>query len=306
MRNDITGAKKAQLTLGPVLFHWQPEAWRDFYFRIADEADIDTVSIGEVVCAKRTPFFTKLMPEVTRRLTAAGKEVVRSSLALIMTERELEEATELAATENCLIEANDISLVSLLAGRPFAVGPMINTYNEPTLAYLESLGAVRACLPAELSEERLTALAATARADLEVQVFGRLPLAISARCYTARARNLAKDGCRFVCAEDPDGMDVETLDGTPFLAVNGTQTLSHHTLDLLAALPRLQALGIQRFRLSPQRVDMVAVASTFRAALDGAIDTSEAEDRLGALCPAADFANGYFHGQAGYARLETD
>ncbi|MET3221923.1 hypothetical protein ABIF35_002710 [Bradyrhizobium japonicum] len=27
-----------QLSLGPVLYNWAPERWRDFYFRIADEA----------------------------------------------------------------------------------------------------------------------------------------------------------------------------------------------------------------------------------------------------------------------------
>jgi len=45
------------LTLGPILFNWKPERRRDFYFRIADEAPIDCVYIGEVVCSKREPFF---------------------------------------------------------------------------------------------------------------------------------------------------------------------------------------------------------------------------------------------------------
>ena len=300
------GMTPAKLTLGPVLFHWQPEAWRDFYYCIADEADVDTVCVGEVVCSKRMPFLTPLIPEVVARLTAAGKEVVLSSLALIMSERELDDATALAANQACLIEANDISLVALLAGRNFAVGPLVNVYNEATLATLEALGATRVCLPAELPEARLAALAAAAKAGLELQVFGRLPLAISARCYAARTRNLAKDGCRFVCGEHPDGMTVETLDEVPFLATNGTQTLSCRYTNLLAELPRLSALGIHRFRLSPQRVDMVAVASVFRATLDNSIDAAEAEDRLRGLCPGAEFANGYFHGQPGHAFVEAD
>ena len=41
-------ANKSELTLGPLLFNWQPEAWRDFYFRIADEAPVTTVYLGEV------------------------------------------------------------------------------------------------------------------------------------------------------------------------------------------------------------------------------------------------------------------
>lgn len=224
-----------RLTLGPVLFNWKPEHLRDFYFRMADEADVDTVCVGEVVCSKRSPFFAPFIPEVVARLAAAGKEVVLSSLALIMTERELKDARELAGAEGWLVEANDISVASLLAPKPFAVGPLVNVYNEGTLAYLESLGAIRVCLPAELPAEIIATLAKSAKSEIEVQAFGRLPLAISARCYHARSRNLAKDGCQYVCAEDADGMAVDTLDDEPFLAVNGTQTMSYHYLSLVNA-----------------------------------------------------------------------
>lgn len=304
MTSDGTAMIAAKLTLGPVLFNWQPEIWRDFYFRIADEAEVDTVCIGEVVCSKRTPFFAPYIPEVIERLTAGGKDIALSSLALIMSEREMADATALAAAEDFLVEANDISVAALLAGRRFAIGPLVNVYNEGTLACLEAMGAVRVCLPAELPAERIARFAAGARAELEVQAFGRLPLAISARCYAARARNLAKDGCRYVCAEDPDGMDVKTLDATPFLAVNGTQTMSCRSVSLLADLPRLRTLGIHRFRLSPQQVDMVAVAALFRSALAGAIDPADAADRLAELCPDTEFANGYFHGQPGHAYVD--
>ncbi len=295
-----------KLTLGPALFNWRPKVWRDFYFRIADEAEIDTVCIGEVVCSKRTPFFARFMPEVIERLVAAGKEVVLSSLTLVMTARELEEQLELADNRKFLIEANDISVAARLAGRPFAVGPLVNIYNEATLAYFEQMGAVRVCLPAELPAERLAALAAGAVAELEVQAFGRLPLAVSARCYAARARNLSKHGCRFVCTEDADGMDVETLDATPFLAVNGTQTMSYRYVDLLAELPQLRRIGVHRFRLSPQQVDMVAVARLFRASLAGTIDIVDAALQLAGLCPDAEFANGYFYNKPGHAFVEAD
>ncbi|MBU6442686.1 MAG: U32 family peptidase [Alphaproteobacteria bacterium] len=301
----MSGAS-AKLTLGPVLFHWQPEDWRDFYFRIADEADVDTVHVGEVVCSKRTPFYDKLIPEVMERLAAGGKEVVLSSLALIMSEREQEMARGLAVAERALIEANDMTLAALLAGRNFVVGPFVNIYNEGTLGVLEGMGAVRLCLPPELPAERLTALAACAKSELEVLAFGRLPLAISARCYAARAHNLSKDGCLYVCGEHPDGMAVDTLDDVPFLAVNGTQTLSYRMIDLSAELLQLRQIGIRRFRLSPQKVDMVAVAETFRATLNGAIDAEEACSRLENICPDAEFANGYFHGQPGHALVEAD
>jgi collagenase-like PrtC family protease len=294
------------LTLGPVLFNWAPERLRDFYFRIADEADVDTVCVGEVVCSKRTPFFTPFLPEVIERLSAAGKEVVLSSLALIMTERELEQARDLAGAEDILVEANDMSVAAMLAGRPFAVGPLVNVYNEGTLAYLEGLGATRVALPAEVSAEVIGTLAAAAKADIEVQAFGRLPLAVSARCYAARARNLSKDSCQYICAEDPDGMPVDTLDDEAFLAVNGTQTMSWHYMNLAGDLPRLAAMGVRRFRLWPQQADMVAVAGVFRGVLAGATDTAAADARLAELCPGAEFANGYLHGREGHLFVEVE
>ena len=294
----------ARLTLGPVLFNWRPEVLRDFYFRIADEADVDSVCLGEVVCSKRLPFFAPYLPEIMERLIAAGKEVVLSSLALIMNDRELEQARDLAATEGVLVEANDVSVASLLAGRKFAVGPLVNVYNEGTLACFEALGACRVCLPAELPATILGILAKAATAEIEVQAFGRLPLAVSARCYAARARNLAKDGCQYVCADDVDGMAVDTLDDEPFLAVNGTQTMSYHYMSALGDLSMLRDLGVNRFRLWPQDVDMVAVTRLFRDVLSGRVEA--ANDRLAELCPRAEFANGYIHGRQGHTFVEGE
>lgn len=294
-----------KLTLGPVLFNWAPERLRDFYFRMADEADVDTVHVGEVVCSKRTPFFESHIPEVVDRLTAAGKEVVLSSLALIMSDRETAQAQALAEAEGVLVEANDISVAALMGGRPFVAGPLLNIYNEGTMAALAAMGAVRICLPAELSADSAATLAAATPLEVEMQAFGRLPLAISARCYAARARNLSKDGCQYVCADDPDGMEVETLDDVPFLAVNGTQTMSYHAMDLLGDVAGLAARGIGRFRLWPQTFDMVAVAALFRQMLAGRIAAAEAEDRLAALCPGMEFANGYVHGRPGHLFVEA-
>ncbi|MDG2404096.1 MAG: U32 family peptidase, partial [Paracoccaceae bacterium] len=41
-----------KLTLGPIAYHWSAEARRDFYARIADEAPVDEVYLGEVICSK--------------------------------------------------------------------------------------------------------------------------------------------------------------------------------------------------------------------------------------------------------------
>ncbi len=291
----------ATLSLGPVLFNWEAEDKRDFYFRIADEAPLDTVYLGEVVCSKRTSFFDPFLPEVVERLQRGGKQVVHSTLALIMGEREMDAVRALAGEADFLVEANDIGGVALLAGRPHVVGPFVNVYNEGTLAYLESQGATRVSLPWELSSRPLAALAKNAAAELEVQVFGRVPLAISARCYHARAHGLHKDGCQYVCAGDRDGLSVETLDGEAFLAVNGTQTLSHTVLNLIGELDELRAMGIGAFRLWPHDIDMVAVARVFRDVLDGRRTPGDGRRRLRTLTGFAPFSNGLYHAREGVA-----
>lgn len=296
-----------ELTLGPVLFNWAPEVWRDFYFRIADEAPVDTVVVGEVVCSKRAPFFAEHSPAVVERLLAAGKRVVLASPILVTLERERDAVRQLVDTAgDFLIEANDMGCLALLAGRPHWVGPFVNVYNEATLAWAARRGAQSVSLPGELTGAAIAALgkaAAPLGVDLEVQVFGRLPLAISVRCYHARAHGLHKDNCRFVCAEDADGLEVTTLDGEDFLAVNGTQTLSHTHVGLTAEIPELRAAGIRRLRLSPHTCDMVAVARLFRELADGALGAVEAGARLGILAGAARLSNGFYHDREGVSAV---
>ncbi|MEE8393519.1 MAG: U32 family peptidase [Rhodospirillales bacterium] len=304
MRGAMSGGAvsgDAKLTMGPVLFNWPPEKWRDFYFRVADEAPIDTVCVGEVVCSKRAPFFDEHLAEVVERLENGGKEVVLSTLALIMNEREMAAVNDIAECEDYLVEANDIATSAAMKGRPHAIGPLVNVYNEGTLAYLASMGAKRICLPVELPAGSLGVLAKAQAVELEVQVFGRMQLALSARCYHARSRGLAKDNCQYVCQEDADGMDIETLDDTPFLAVNGTQTLSNAYCNLIHELDALMEMGIRRFRISPHDMDMVATAITFRDVLDGRQDAAWAEGVLAGLSGGAGFCNGFFHGLEGDA-----
>ena len=286
---------KAMLTLGPVLFNWPPEKWRDFYFRIADEAPVDCVTLGEVVCSKRLPFFEPVMADVIERLQGAGKEVVLSTLALIMNKREMDIVRDITAMEGVLVEANDVSTATLLAGRPHTIGPFINIYNEGTLDFFAKKGATRVCLPVELSGTTLSVLAKNADVELEVLAFGRLPLAVSARCYHARAHDLHKDNCQYVCAEDADGMDLDTLDGEAFLTVNGTQTLSYTCNNLIEELGEMQETDINRFRLSPQDIDMVAVAQVFRDVLDGKTPAHDLEE----LADGLKFSNGYYHDREG-------
>ncbi len=296
-----------KLTLGPIQFHWPAQQKIDFYARIADEAAIDTVYLGEVICSKRSPFFDKHYAEVTERLERGGKTVVFATLAEVMLKRERNMMAGFCEETEHLIEVNDTSGLWHLNDRPHMIGPLMNVYNEDTMTYLASKGATRFCLPPELpgtSVEGMCEHAKTLGVDIEVQVFGRTSLALSARCYHARAHGRIKDNCQFVCEEDPDGMPLDTLTGQRFLAINGIQTLSHTYLNLLPELARLKTMGASHYRLVPHTQDMVAVAQIYRDALDAKTTSDEAESKLAGLDIPAPFANGFWHGKAGHLRVQ--
>jgi collagenase-like PrtC family protease len=293
--------KAGELTLGPVLFNWAPERWRDFYFRIADEAPVDLVYLGEVVCYKRAPLVAPYWTAVVERLATAGKRLVYSSLAEVMAKQERNLVGDVCSAPE-MVEANDGAALAALKGRPHHVGPYLNVYNERTLAVLARNGARSVCLPPEMPRNAVEALCAAATehaVDVEVQVFGRMPLALSARCYHARAHGRTKDTCQFVCENDPDGMTLRTLEGQPFLTVNGIQTMSHAYLNLLPALAELRALGVSRFRLSPQSCDMVEVARVFRAVFEERMEPAAGLVRLNGLQLGAPYCDGFYAGMAG-------
>jgi len=293
----------SELTLGPVLFNWNPDTWRDFYFRIADEAPVAAVYLGEVICFKRAPLFEPYLEAVATRLTASGKTVVFSTLAEVMSKQERRLVDSVCADSTLMVEANDGSALLRLRGRPHYAGPFVNVYNECTLAVLARGGTCNVCLPPEMPATAIRALCTEATklgVTIEVQVFGRLPLALSARCYHARAHGRTKDSCQFICENDPDGMSLRTLENKSFLTVNGIQTMSHDYLNLIGELVDLQAMGVNRFRLSPHSCDMVEVAMAFRAVLDRRIDLQDAAARLEALKIEAPFSNGFYYGKAGH------
>ncbi|MFV0359350.1 ubiquinone anaerobic biosynthesis protein UbiV [Tropicimonas sp.] len=295
-----------RLTLGPIAYHWTAERKRDFYARIADEAPVDTVYLGEVICSKRQPFFDSELPEMAERLAGAGKTVVMSGLAEVMLPRERQASKALAELDDYEIEINNAAGLFHRSGRPHRVGPFLNVYGEQTLRELARRGATHVCLPTELPGTATVKLAAAARelaVGVEVQVFGRASLATSARCYHARAYKRTKDNCQFVCEEHPDGMPLETRDGQSFLRVNGIQTQSDTYVSLLDEVAGMASCGITDLRLMPQDVDMAAVAGVFRQHLDGGIDAAEGQARLEQIAPGIAFSNGFWHGEAGYRRI---
>ena len=134
-----------------------------------------------------------------------------------------------------------------------------------------------------------------------MQVFGRQPLSVAMRCYHARAHERTKDHCQLVCGLDPDGLTARTIDGSDILTVNGTQTLTHGHAVLLAELEALRASGVRHFRLSPQDLDMVRVATLYRDVLDGRCAPEEALASLRVLTGEVPYINGFLHGREGLA-----
>lgn len=290
---------RIELTLGPVFFHWPADRLKDFYRRIADEADIERVHVGEVVCGKRMPFSDPAWPEIIERLERAGKTVILSTLAIPATVRERKAVAELCADDR-LVEINDLTALPARAGQPFVAGPFLNVYNEAAAGFLAGRGAETLCPPVELP---LTAIGRIAEAvpelAIEIFSFGRLPLALSGRCYHARNHGLHKDSCQFVCETDPDGLAVDTLDGQHFLAINGIQTLSQQFQAFCPDAEMIAAHGIRRLRLSPHTADMVQVAKIFRALLDGCETPEGARFLLSCLDLPGSLVDGYTRGRAG-------
>ena len=292
----------SQLTLGPVLYNWPDTFWRDFYFQVADEAPVSTVYLGEAVCSKRAALVARHFDSVAARLERGGKKVVFSTLAQVSNNIDRRLVKRVATSEQGLVEVNDISALWHMGDRPHTIGPYMNVYNEDSLELFAEGGACSICLPPELPAKGIAALGSKARdwrIDLEVQVYGRIPLALSARCYHARAHDRARDSCRFVCDKDSDGMVLHTLDDMPFLAINGIQTQSYTCLNLVDELAELEACGVDRFRISPQSTGTIEAAETFQDALAGRISPDEATARLTETGPGIPFSNGFFHQRPG-------
>ena len=151
-----------ELSIGPVLFNWTPEGWRDFYFRIADEAPVDWVYVGEAVCSKRAPFFEPHFEAVVERLRGGGKQVIVALLAQVMSKIDRRLVLDLAGMEGVTVEVNDAAALASVADKPHTAGPFLNVYNEDTLGFLARRGAQVFCLPPELPKHSIAVMAQAA------------------------------------------------------------------------------------------------------------------------------------------------
>ena len=282
-----------RLTLGPLQYFWPRDRILAFYAQAASWP-LDVIYLGETVCSKRRELSTGDWLALAAELADQGFEVVLSSLALLEAESELATLSRLVDNGRFRVEANDMSAVQLLRqrGLPFIGGPTLNVYNHVALQLLCEDGLERLVLGVEQGRAAIEEFRATGMTlpELELVGWGRLPLAFSARCFTARALDLAKDGCGFRCIDYPDGLPLETREGEPFLTVNGVQVQSSGHCDLGPEVTELDRAGIDLLRLYPQAEGMAEIVSRFRAAVDG----KAAAPRIGSM-------NGYWCGTPGRA-----
>jgi collagenase-like PrtC family protease len=261
-----------KLSLGPVQYYWSREDLQDFYRQVAD-MPVDIVYLGETVCSKRRLFRFDDWMDTGRMLREAGKEVLLSTLSLLEAESELKTLRRICANGEFLVEANDMAAVQLMsdAGLPFVAGPTVNIYNAATLKVLGENGLKRWVPAVELDKETLVAVIREAPETIETELFawGRMPLAMSARCYTARAYELPKDDCQYRCLDHADGLTLRTREGEPFLGINGIQTQSALTCNLLPEIAEIRNTGIGVLRVSPQSQHTGRIVQAFADALQG-------------------------------------
>ena len=244
-----------RISLAAVPYFWSKEAYQTFYRQVAS-SDVDIVYLGETVCSKRRSMKLQDWLDLAEMLNKAGKEVVLSTLTLLEAESELSYLTKIAKQKSFLIEANDMAAVQVASTHcnDFVAGCAINVYNNRSLELLIRLGMKRWAVPVELGKQDLTSMIQCAhdnQVEVEYQVFGRMPLAFSARCFTARHHQLPKDDCQFKCLENEQGIKIKTQEGDSFAQINGIQTQSAKVSNLVSQWQDLQKAGVDVARIVP-------------------------------------------------------
>lgn len=279
---------KLKLALGPLQYYWPRRAVYEFYGSVA-EAPVDIVYLGETVCSRRHELGFGDWLEIADSLAALGKEVVLSTQVLAEGAGDLKLIRQVVENGRYRVEANDMSAVRLLAGTAgWVAGPHLNVYNPKSLAILRELGATRWVAPVEASREIVRGVSSELPVETEIFAYGRLPLAYSARCFTARRHRLQKETCAYRCLEHPEGMTLRTREGEPFLVLNGIQTQSARIYSLLKETNSLREAGVGVLRVSPQSRGTVEILQAIR---DGAGIAAQAET-----------CDGFWHGRPGLER----
>lgn len=271
-----------KFSLGPSLFFWPKNEVEDFYQQ-AKQSSADIIYLGETVCSKRRELKAKdwlgLAQEVAKD---TNKQVVISTMTLLESPAEIQVLKRLCDNGEFLVEANDLSAVQIMSdlNMPFVAGPAINCYNLSTLKVLLKQGMTRWLMPVELSGDWLKTLLNEAteagiRDQFECEVFswGYLPLAYSARCFTARSEDRAKDDCEYCCIKYPQGRKMKSREGEQVFVLNGIQTLSGYQYNLINEMPALQSMGVDIARISADSTEAFTQLNNFRNQLTKPIIT---------------------------------
>lgn len=293
-----------KLALGPLLYYWPRDDVLAFYEAVA-QSPVDIVYLGEAVCSRRHEVRLKDWLDIAAALRDAGKEVVLSTQVLIESGADVTVLHKITGNGQFMVEANDMGAVHCLEGKvSFVAGPHLNIYNVPTLQWMAGLGIQRWVMPLEMGREDLALMLAGCPAGMQTEVFayGRMPLAFSARCFTARQCNLPKDDCQFKCIEYPDGLLMRTRESEEFLVLNGIQTQSARVHNLLPELSAMRNMGVDVVRISPQARHTVRIVELFQAVIQGRTQAAVANAELLGLMPEKP-CNGYWYGQPGLEQV---
>jgi collagenase-like PrtC family protease len=288
-----------KIALGPISYCWEKDKVEAFY-QAAAQSQVDTVYLGETVCSRRREVKLSYYLTLARLLREAGKEVVLSTMALIEAQSEIGELRKYIDNGEFTIEANDMAAVHYAheAKLPFVCGPSINNYNRASLDILHSCGMTRFVMPSELSKDWLMKVTANKPPfEIEVMGHGYMPLAHSARCFTAKHFGLRKDNCETICKSHPKGMLAQTQEDQPLLRLNGIQTQSAAYIDLISEISAMQALGVNYFRVSPTALSSIELADELCSAL--------AKQQAPQSQSSSQSCNGYWFGEAGFNQVPT-
>jgi len=286
-----------KLSLAPISCYWPRQRVFDFYADIVD-SPVDIVYLGETVCSKRRELASEDWLEIAGVLESAGKEVVLSSLGLIMSGSELGALKTLCDTSSWRVEANDLSAVQLLAAKalPFVCGSSLNVYNARSARILAERGAFRWQPPVELSRDALAGVVAEMETAMQTEVlaYGRMPLACSARCFTARHHDLPKDDCQYKCLAYPEGLLLRSQDSDEVFNINGIQTQSSRVYNLIGEIDDMKSMGVDICRVSPRAQGTVEILKRFHHVIHG----------TGAPSPLLEVeCNGYWYARPGMEQI---
>ncbi|MFO6483961.1 U32 family peptidase [Escherichia coli] len=248
------------------------------FYQQAATSSADVIYLGEAVCSKRRATKVGDWLEMAKSLAGSGKQIVLSTLALVQASSELGELKRYVENGEFLIEASNLGVVNMCAERKLPVrgrarAELLQRGDAENIA--QTGVQLRSCMPVELSRDWLVnllnqcdELGIRNQFEVEVLSYGHLPLAYSARCFTARSEDRPKDECETCCIKYPNGRNVLSQENQQVFVLNGIQTMSGYVYNLGNELASMQGL-VDVVRLSPG-TDTFAMLDAFRANENGA------------------------------------